>query len=38
MQVLDVGAANPGHFHFDEPTVGRNLGDRIFADLQSVRS
>src|SRR3990172_1363346 len=38
VKVFDVGAADAAHFHLHQPAVGGNVGDRIFANLEFVRT
>ncbi len=36
VRIFEVRAARPRHFNLDERTVRRNVGDRIFADLEMI--
>src|SRR5262245_42839352 len=37
VKIFHVGAADAAHFDSQKPAVRRNLGNRIFADLELVR-
>src|SRR5574341_1184657 len=38
VEEFDVRAADAAHFHFHQPAVGRNIGDRVLADFELVRT